>query len=201
MRAREELGALSLQNTEEPTITGLLVMRARELTEMDDADPWMEHLEILDDPPQNDSSDRLGKARPRIDIEFVETKKGKRPRFHIEAKRLYRSDSINEYFIEGGLGMFLKGAYASDWPSAGMIGYVQTKNCSHWQSAISKSLAIRKRKTNSCVDQPQWGPVGWKTEGLTEVHETCHERVPVTLGRIKIFHLLLDFTGTVAPSK
>lgn len=54
------------------------------------------------DAPQNVPG-RFGKMRPRIDFEFVYVVRGRRPGFHIEAKRLYRSDSINEYFESGGL--------------------------------------------------------------------------------------------------
>src|SRR5258707_453323 len=107
VRARRQLADTPLASEEEPAITGLLVQRAKEIIESEDAEQWMEHLEVLDDPPQNDQPNRQGKRRPRIDIEFVEVRRGSRPRFHVEAKRLYRSDSIGEYVGTGGLGMFL----------------------------------------------------------------------------------------------
>lgn len=193
MRARRTLDAGTLKGAEEPHITGLLVKSARTLTESVDAEPWLEHLEIIDDPPQNDIPERVGKARPRIDIEFVQTGRGKRPRFHVEAKRLYRSDSVNEYFGGGGLGMFLNGTYARLWSSAGMIGYIQSDDRAVWHNKLINGFSTRKENLNTCREQSNWQPAGWVEDGLTAVQESCHERNPETLGKIGIYHLLLEF--------
>lgn len=193
VRAHQALETRSLPSAEEPEITGLLVKRAKDLAEMEDADPWLEHLEIIDDPPQNDIPDRLGKARPRIDIEFVRTGKGKRPRFHVEAKRLYRSDSIGEYFGAKGLEMFLNGTYAAQWPSVGMLGYVQSEDGATWLEGLSRGFFSRKTKLSVCADQPSWRSAGWTGDGLTTVHESCHNRTPQVLGKIEIYHLVLEF--------
>lgn len=188
--AREGLTG-SFIATEEPTITGLLVKRAKEITEQVDAPLWIEHLVIMDDPPQNDQEHRLGKRRPRIDFEFELVVRGRRPRFHIEAKRLYRNDSATEYWGAEGLGMFLEGAYASSWPSAGMIGYIQTDDSPHWRQTLEAKH--RKSKVGSCKHQPSLLPVDWCTEGLSEVRISCHKRTSADLGQIEIYHLLLDF--------
>src|SRR4051794_31867537 len=137
VRARQELVGTPLAVEEEPSITGLLVERAQAIIESDHAEDWMEHLCVLDDPPQNDQPDRRGKRRPRIDIEFEQTRRGPRPRFHVEAKRLYRSDSLTEYLGATGLGMFLDGTYASAWPSAGMLGYTQNRTCADWMGDVT----------------------------------------------------------------
>jgi hypothetical protein len=196
VRAHDTLQTQALHSTEEPAVTGLLIKRAREIAEGDGAEPWLEHLEVIDDPPQNDSPVRLGKDRPRIDIEFVRTGKGKRPRFHVEAKRLYRSDSASEYFGATGLRMFLSGAYASRWPSAGMLGYVQSDNVSVWLDSLARGLSSRKNELNVCNDQSVWQSAGWSSGGLTEVRESCHQRTPATLGRIGVYHLLLEFLAS-----
>ncbi len=190
VHALERLSNRRLSTEEEPAITGLIVASAKELIEMEDAEPWMEYLIVLDDPPQNDDPDRLGKGRPRIDIEFVETRRGLRPRFHVEAKRMYRSDSVNEYLGPSGLGMFVSGHYASDWPSAGMLGYVQTDNCGTWLSAIERGMASRGLFIGG-----QWRSVGWTSEGLQDVRESEHERVQESLGSISLYHLLIDVRG------
>jgi hypothetical protein len=72
VRSHLNLNRNSLEAAEEPHITGELVKSARNLLESADAEPWMEHIEVLDDPPQ-DLAGRYGKARPRIDVEFVQT--------------------------------------------------------------------------------------------------------------------------------
>src|ERR1035441_6829644 len=101
VHAHERLDTHALATAEEPHITGELVKSARGLIESPEAEPWMEHIEVLDDPPQN-TPNRYGKKRPRIDIEFVTTGRGKRPRFLIVLKRLCRPDSVSEYFASGG---------------------------------------------------------------------------------------------------
>ena len=192
VHARRQLAGTALATEEEPSITGLLVQCAKEIIESDDAEPWMEHLEVLDDPPQNDQPDRRGKRRPRIDIEFVEVRRGPRPRFHVEAKRLYRSDSIGEYVGAGGLGMFLGGAYASIWPSAGMLGYVQSRSCTEWLGEVGDRLANGQTKFRLCKQEHTFSSPDWPTAGLEDVKTSCHTRTDERLGSLHIFHLLLD---------
>ncbi len=187
VRAHKRLSGRRLTTEQEPTITGLLVASAKELIEMDDAESWLEHLLVLDDPPQNDDPDRLGKARPRIDIEFVEARKGRRPRFHVEAKRLHRSDSVNEYLGESGLGMFVSGSYAKHWPSAAMLGYVQVDDCAKWLTAIERGMASR-----GLFENGHWCNADWVTEGLQDVRESRHNRAPESLGPFLMYHVLFD---------
>lgn len=192
VRARHSLPGIALRDEEEPSITGMLVKKAKEITESVDAEPWMEHLEVMDDPPQNDEAERKGKRRPRIDIEFVETRRGLRPRFHVEAKRMYRSDSVKEYLGAGGLVMFLRGGYASGWPSAAMLGYVQNQSCGEWRNRISLAIASMRTEIATCEDRGDLAPTNWSTAGLEDVQESCHNRVPGALGRISIYHILID---------
>ena len=73
---------------EEPAITGELVRVMRELIESDDAPDWVVYYSIGDDPPLNVAG-KLGKFRPRVDIEFERIGvRGLRPRLRFEAKRL-----------------------------------------------------------------------------------------------------------------
>ena len=193
VRAYGSLDPRSLKTAEEPHITGELVRFARTLIESDQAEPWMENMEVLDDPPQA-LAGRYGKKRPRIDIEFVRTERGIRPRFHIEAKRLYRSDSVNEYLGPSGLQMFVHGKYAGNRPSAGMLGYVQSDTCAHWQRRLASGFATRRVEICACEGFPDWSPAGWEGLGLDGVHLSHHERSLQNLGRVQIFHLLLEFT-------
>jgi hypothetical protein len=193
VRAYGAVDTHSLQSAEEPHITGELVQSARTLIESDDAAPWMEHMEVLDDPPQA-LAGRYGKRRPRIDIEFVRTGRGTRPRFHIEAKRLYRSDSVNEYFGPSGLQMFIDGEYAGIWPSAGMLGYVQSDTYAVWLRRLASGFAARRVEICAREGLPDWASTGWQSLGLDVVHTSHHERPLQKLGQIQIFHLLLEFT-------
>lgn len=193
VRAYGGLDTRDLGTAEEPHITGELVRLARMLIESDEAEPWMEHMEVLDDPPQA-LAGRHGKKRPRIDIEVVRTGRGRRPRFHIEAKRLYRGDSVNEYFGLSGLRMFINGAYAGGWPSAGMLGYVQSDTWAVWLRRLASGIADRRVELCVCLGFPDWMPAGWADEGLENVHTSCHERPLQDLGRVRIYHLLLELT-------
>ena len=74
----------------------------------------------------------------RIDIEVIEQRRGPRPRFRFEAKRLRDSDSRREYLGYDGLGCFLDGRYAASDPDAGMIGYVQEGNAEDHVVAICR---------------------------------------------------------------
>ena len=192
VRARHQLAGTPLSTEEEPSITGLLVERAKIILESDDAESWMEHLCVLDDPPQNDQPNRRGKRRPRIDIEFEQARRGQRPRFHIEAKRLYRSDSLTEYLGATGLEMFLDGAYASAWPSAGMLGYVQNRTCSDWMIDLTGRVSAANTQLRICEHDTALSSPNWQTPGLGHVRTSCHTRKHPNLGSIQIFHLLLD---------
>jgi hypothetical protein len=191
VRAYGVMETHSLKSAEEPHITGELVRCARTIAEGEDAAPWMEHMEVLDDPPQAVAG-RHGKRRPRIDIELVRTGRGMRPRFHIEAKRLYRSDSVNEYFGPGGLQMFVNGEYAGGWSSAGMLGYVQCETCAVWLHRLASGFVARRAEIRASEDFPDWAPAGWKDQGLDGVHTSQHDRHLEKLGPIRIFHFLLD---------
>jgi len=153
----------------------------------------MEHMEVLDDSPQA-LAGRFGKKRPRIDIEFVRTGRGIRPRFHVEAKRLYRSDSVNEYFGPRWLQMFISGEYAAGWSSAGMLGYVQSDTCAVWLRRLAAGLASRRVEICASEGFPDWAPAGWQGVGLDGVHTSLHDRPLHNLSQIQIFHLLVDFT-------
>ena len=190
--SHRKIGRDGLHLAEEPHITGELVKGAREILESEDAEPWMEHIEVLDDPPQT-AAGRHGKSRPRIDIEFVQTLHGKRPRFHIEAKRLYRSDSVNEYFGAGGIQMFTGGQYAAGWPSAGMLAYVQTQDSPAWLVRLESGFYTRVSQLSVCSDRPNWESAGWTGDGLDSVQISCHDRPATGVGPIELFHLLLEF--------
>jgi hypothetical protein len=189
VRAHRRLDAASMCAAEEPHITGELVKSAKVLLEGLEAESWMEHIEVLDDPPQN-APNQFGKKRPRIDIEFVTTGRGRRPRFHIEAKRMYRSDSVSKYLAE--LQVFVDGYYAAEWPSAGMLGYVQSTNCATWLGRLAAGFADRQTAIG-WGDTTVLGPAALRDRELESVRVSRHQRTLQHLGQIEIFHLLLDF--------
>jgi len=192
VRAQSRMKPRRLRTAEEPHITGEIIREAQEIVESELAEAWMDHIEIKDDPPQNVAG-LVGKKRPRIDFEFVQVGRGRRPRFHIEAKRLYRSDSVNEYFGDGGLLMFVKGLYAADWPSAAMLGYVQSDDCAIWLTRLADGLKARSISLRVLKPSPEWKSAMWSGDGLNDVKISHHNRSKERLGPIAIYHLLLRF--------
>lgn len=134
------LVAATLAEKEETAITGVLVDEMRALLERRDCPKGAEHFSVHDDRPE--SGDGVeGSSRPRIDIIVERTGQGPRPRFHFEAKRLNRSDSVAKYIGNEGMECFLSGKYANHDPDAGMLGYVQRDTPETWATRLSTKLS------------------------------------------------------------
>jgi len=117
VHARERLAPHSLATAEEPHITGELVRSAKVLLESTEVESWMEHIEVLDDPPQN-APNRYGKKRPRIDIEFVTTGRVGGHGFSLRRNGCTGPiPSVNTLHLEGCRCLF-RAKYAAEWPSA-----------------------------------------------------------------------------------
>jgi hypothetical protein len=183
----ERLNSGKLSHAQEPAITGELVRTIKEVQNGTDVPGWMDHLFVADDPPVN-SPGRFGKKRARVDIEFE--RGGRNPRLHLqfEAKRLYRSDSVNEYLGAAGLGMFTSGEYAAQHEVAGMLGYVQTETNAIWADRIASSMGADS--TRYCVRSPL-ATVDVTSE-LPHVRLSSHHRTSV--GRsLAVYHAFLTF--------
>jgi hypothetical protein len=129
-------------DAEEPAITGELVARMRDFLESGgDGPAWRGYYSIHDDPPLNVVG-KLGKSRPRVDIEFERVTVGKRPRLRFEAKRLDSATrhTVRVYLGDEGLGCFLSGKYPTTHAEAGMLGYVQSDDEPTWAKRISSAL-------------------------------------------------------------
>lgn len=187
---RAKLSAWDLSHAEEPHITGELVRAINEdVIQALDAESWMWTFNVLDDPPQNIDG-RTGKRRPRIDIEMqTNGASGRRPSFHIEAKRLYRSDSLTQYLGPTGLSMFLTGEYAPGQLSGGMLGYVQTETCSTWREKILAGMIHRMDELSLVSSDDRFVPTEEVPDEQTRV--SLHRRAQK--GKIQIYHFFLDF--------
>lgn len=140
---------------QETVITGELVREMREYLEsQDNAPTWAAYYTIQEDPPLNVEG-RLGKDRPRVDIEFMRISPGPRPRLPFEAKRLNTSTghNVSGYLGPEGLGCFISGRYPMTHDEAGMLGYVQSDSDEIWAERIAAALRTRK-KEHRAVDPP-----------------------------------------------
>ena len=175
-----------LSTEEEPSITGLIVERMRGFLESPTAPRWAARLAVHDDPPLSVGGLR-GKRRPRIDIEVESVIAGPRPRFHFEAKRLYRSESAAEYVGEDGLGSFVAERYAQGHPAAGMLAYVQSDSVQGWVKKLASKLDAERSATGLPSRGAVWEafkPPDHDLPSFRSVHQ--RKSAPITL-----FHTFL----------
>jgi hypothetical protein len=102
-------------------------------------------------------------------------------------KPLAKRRSIKEYFGDNGLGMFVAGIYAAGESSAGMVGYVQTENSPAWLGRLARGFARRSSQLRVCETFRS----AQDYQDIGAVRMSGHDRT--TLGRIDIYHLLLEF--------
>ena len=176
----------NLRDQEEPTITGLLVKEMRQYIESSRAPSWAATLAVHDDPPI-EYAGKVGRARPRVDIEFERIQPGPRPRFQFEAKRLNRAESVGEYLGKDGMGSFLSGRYAAKHGEAGMLGYVQLQPAQTWIVKIQRRMEESRKALYLDMEGDIWQ---LRTDPWFENSYSSFHRRP---GRpIRIHHIFLE---------
>jgi hypothetical protein len=141
----ESLKPTDFTSSEENVITGEICKRIKELTEDAPTEVWMRHFSVHDQDPVNDGVDdagkrRVGDRRPRLDIRLVSKRRVPNSKFCVEAKRLYRGDSVAAYADDEGLGAFISEYYAKADDAAGMLGYVQSESVEFWSPKLARKL-------------------------------------------------------------
>lgn len=183
----QRIGPQNHASTTEEQITELIANEINDLIEAPNAARWMRRYLAIDDRKLS-APGRAGKKRARVDIEIIYLRRYPRPRFHFEAKRLYRSDSVAEYLGNEGVGCFLNAQYARDSDEAGMLGYVQSDDCDSWANKIRASLER---------DTAKYGVVGgksWRAAAIINELRNCYQsdHARSVLGRsICVTHTLL----------
>jgi hypothetical protein len=193
----ESLSPATLSTAEEDDITGLLCCRMKQLTEVEPTEHWMTYFSVHDQDPVNDVLDtgreefRRGKRRPRLDIRLVSKTRIPNTRFCVEAKRLYRSDSLKEYLDREGLEAFVEEYYAKDDDAAGMLGYVQSGGLGDWIAKVQIKLAesVSLRKT---AKSETWVSVTF-ADGPTNTYLSRHYRTK-SKSEIDLLHTFFAFT-------
>jgi hypothetical protein len=172
--------------SEEDAITGELTKEMKGVLEDHAAPDWMQNYSVHEQVRSN-APDKEGKRRPIVDIEFERHKRGRRPRFRFEAKRLGRNHSAGAYFGDGGLEAFVSGYYDRTHEDAGMLGYVQSLDETKWSKKLS-AQSTQRALFLGVTDQ--WS--AFVQEGCpTHTFRTRHRD---QAGRdLEIFHVLLRF--------
>lgn len=196
----ESLVPEKFADAEEDTITGEICKRMEQLTEETPTEKWMAHFSVHDQKQVNDKLDgngktgkvRQGKHRPRLDIRLLNQSLIPKPGFCVEAKRLYRSDSVAEYMDDEGVGAFVGGYYAERDDCAGMLGYVQKDSVAEWLPRLEKKLSA-----NTSLQRTQAGQT-WQLHafrrGPVHTYRSLHRRANGAPA-MEIFHSLFAFTG------
>ena len=182
---------------EEEEITGLIVEAMREKLK-DTAIPerFYDRYSVGEEKPLAVEG-RTGKRRRKLDI-VVESNLPReiRPEYIFEAKRLRKNGyPIGKYIGEDGLQCFVKGIYASQYPEAAMVGYVQSDAASYWESELKRSFDgdlnnnLRIKQLLQKVQVLFSIPDVWVSE---------HERI--TGSAIAVYHIFLNCSASSAPT-
>jgi hypothetical protein len=178
----ESLRSSDYRDAEEEDITGDIRKYMKYLTDEAPTERWMARYSVYNEDPVDDGRCVLtgeikkGKRRLLIDVRVVCKRRTPVQSYVIEAKRLYRSDSVAQYCGEDGLGAFLAGEYAAADDRAGMVAYVQRDTVAVWTKKLEKKT--------------KWGRVVLR-RGPPDCFMSEHKRHD---GRaIRLFHVMFDF--------
>jgi len=132
---------------DETAITGFIAEAIQDRLDALDSPLWCNQIVVKDDPPIPGGG-RTGRKRWRPDLIFESVERKPRPKYHFEAKRLRKQQSINDYLGEDGLHCFLSGRYAHESDEAGMLGYIQCDNISSWVERLQLAIAQDSQEKN-----------------------------------------------------
>lgn len=192
----ESLAPANFTSAEEDDITGEICKRMKQLTEDAPSEKWMTNYSIHDQDPLNERLSpvtgkiRRGKRRPRLDIRLVNKQSIPNPRFCIEAKRLYSSNSVSDYIDDEGLGAFVCGYYAESDNAAGMVGYVQRDSIADWLPKLQKKL-LTDTGLQMQANGDAWSLSPFK-KGPQHTYRSKHNRSK-NLPAIEVFHTFFIF--------
>jgi hypothetical protein len=171
-------------NLMEEEITGLIVEAIEQRLNDPTTPEKFDRYSVEEEKPISIEG-RTGKNRRRLDLVVVSGHSRPRPKYIFEAKRLRKNGyPIGKYVGEDGLQCFSKGVYASQYPEAAMVAYLQSDTASYWEKELKRTI----NSDLSCTKQPsvQVSVV----ESIPDVWVSEHERKQ--LSSIVIYHIFLD---------
>lgn len=185
---QEALSQIHCNLTEEE-ITGLIVEAMREkLKDPTIPERFYDRYSVGEEKPLAVEG-RTGKRRRKLDI-VVESNLPReiRPEYIFEAKRLRKNGyPIGKYIGEDGLQCFVKGVYASQYPEAAMVGYVQSDAVSYWESELKRSFDGDPNNDLRIIQLLQKVQV---LSSMSDVWVSEHEQV--TGSSIAVYHIFLN---------
>jgi hypothetical protein len=180
-------------NLTEEEITGLIIEAMREkLKDPTIPERFYDRYSVGEEKPLAVEG-RTGKRRRKLDI-VVESNLPReiRPEYIFEAKRLRKNGyPIGKYVGKDGLQCFVKGVYASQYPEAAMVGYVQSDAASYWESELKRSFDEDIHKDLCIIQLLQKVKV---LSSIPDVWVSEHERV--TGSSIAIYHIFFNCSAS-----
>ena len=180
-------------NLTEEEITGIIV-EAIEKRLDDPSTPEKFDRYSIDEEKPISVEGRKGKKRRRLDLVVVSGHSRPRPKYIFEAKRLRKNSyPIGRYMGEDGLQCFIKGVYASPYPEAAMIGYIQSDAATYWETELKRSF------DNASHNDLYIKQVLQKMQIIVSLPNTWvseHERV--VSGSITVYHIFLNCSASSA---
>jgi hypothetical protein len=168
-------------NLQEEEITGFIGEAIEEKLNDPNTDERFERY-FINEEKRISSQGRTGKRRMRLDIVIQYSGLRPRPEYIFEAKRLCKgSHSIGEYTGKEGMECFIDDNYASQYPEAGMIGYLQSDDCKYWESELRRKFS---QNNNNQLQEVKIIP------SLPHEYFSKHQRKSGT--SITIYHIFLD---------
>ena len=176
---------------QEEEITGLIVEAIEERLDNPSTPKKFRRYDIHEEKPTAVEG-RKGKKRRRLDLVIVDGHNRPRSKYIFEAKRLRKNGyPISRYMGEDGLQCFIKEIYASKYPEAAMIGYIQSGVATYWETELKRSFD-NAPNNDLCIKQ-----VLQKMQVIVSLPDTWvseHERV--VSGSITVYHIFLNCSAS-----
>jgi len=178
-------------NLTEEEITGLIV-EAIENRLDDPSTPKEFDRYSIDEEKPISVEGRKGKKRRRLDLVVVSGHSRPRPKYIFEAKRLRKNGyPIGEYVGKDGLQCYIKAIYASQYPEAAMVAYIQSDAATYGENELNRRFN-HDPNNDLCIKQ-----VLQKMQVIVSLPDTWvseHERV--VSGSITLYHIFLNCSAS-----
>lgn len=180
-------------NLQEEEITGLIVEAMEKRLDNPSTPEKFDRYSVDEEKPIAVEG-RKGKKRRRLDLVVVSGHSRPRAKYIFEAKRLRKNGfPIGEYVGEDGLQCFVKGIYASQYPEAAMVGYVQSDTTSYWESELKRKFHGDLNNDLRIIQRLQKVQI---LSSMPDVWVSEHERI--TGSSIAVYHIFLNCSASSA---
>lgn len=178
-------GMIQSNDEQEPAITGFITEAIQKRLSTINCPEWCNYYSVKEDPPIN-STDAIGKHRPRVDI-IIEANFEGRPQVMFEAKRLRRNDhNVGDYIGSEGMGCFISGKYAKNNNEAAMLGYIQSDSIEYWCEKLKEKIQTECIKLCLVESQNDISIINDFQNEWNSKHSRVNNR------SILLYHILLD---------